>query len=400
MARRGEISGRVRIKYTIPLKRSVRLDDHWPIEVMGGQFRPIEENGLVSSVEFAFAGQPLDLSPVLSTEHEGRSVGTITGRDKLLPEVQSRLRRAFAYIQCFFDVELEAEAFNAEYEGETAEERAAIQIHSLGYANSHRTRYITYDFLTRALMRAEVEDESPTFEATLLHAARTELFEKNYIDSFRYSFLLIEAIYGGGQYQNHQLRRQLTGDRQFIDAVAAALAEIEPSSIRHHSDTLELLLADPSPDEVVRHLVSKRGFYFHGNRSRPGAWRPDQQEHAEAVANLAINILLKITSDAAAGLFADELSQQHWEQAKKAGAIMTLKATFTYSEEGEDFDRPGELRMNVPGTKVTRRMAMEAAKNFLATFEHETPTAYLKRVTCTAPDGQPVFDMRFPADLT
>jgi hypothetical protein len=56
-------------------------------------------------------------------------------------------------------------------------------------------------------------------------------------------------------------------------------------------------------------------------------------------------------------MFAEELSQKHWDQARKSEAIMTQTATFEYAEEGEEFDRHAELRMNYPATELTRRLA-------------------------------------------
>ena len=54
------------------------------------------------------------------------------------------------------------------------------------------------------------------------------------------------------------------------------------------------------------------------------------------------------------------------------------------------------MNINVPGTKVTPKMAVYVAKKFLHKFEEGAPTADLKSATCAIPTtGQRVFELAF-----
>lgn len=103
--------------------------------------------------------------------------------------------------------------------------------------------------LTRALMAAETSD-GPRFQATLAKSARNALFSKVYIDSFRYSFLLIEAMFGEGQFKSAGLRAALKGNAAFIASVQAAVADLMPPKQAGNLDTEALLARKPSPEEV------------------------------------------------------------------------------------------------------------------------------------------------------
>jgi hypothetical protein len=147
---------------------------------------------------------------------------------------------------------------------------------------------------------------------------------------------------------------------------------------------------------VIDHLVEKRGFYFHGNIKRKGAWKPHDQAEAEALCMLTLEIAMLISHAAAAPMFEEELSERHYKNAESCGAIMTMKVDFTFRQQGETFDRSQSVMINVPGTIATPRMAQYVAQQFLAKFEHNEPAAALKSASCTVKmTGQKLFDIEF-----
>ena len=320
---------------------------------------------------------------------------SITARDSLLPFVLMQLEKAFVYLQCYFEIEILIDEIDIKYEGETEDEEEQIQVKSFSTNKEPPPLNLTYDYLTRALMAAET-GEAPQFEATLLNAARSAMLKKSYIDSFRYSFLLIESLYGEGKFKNNQLKEALNSSSEFRLIVEKALAEPMAPGRPQNSDTERLLSSSPSVDEVIDHLVDKRGFYFHGNVKRKDAWQPHQQTTAEALCLLSLQIAMLISHEAAAPMFDDAFSQRHFDEAKKAGAIMTMVVKYQFRDSQENFDRDGRMNINVPGTKVTPKMATYVARNFLQSFEETLPVAELKVASCVV-DGtdQKVFDIQF-----
>lgn len=384
----------MRIRYVIRLKEPIELEDHWPIPFMGGQLRVISDGKTATGLEIAVSGQPTDYAPRIEHNPSRRVPTTISGRDHLFPFVRQRLKSAFSYLQCYFDIEISDE-FEIFFEPENESEKSHIHISNISRGKENRLLPLTFDYITRAVMTAE-KLSGPNFESTLVSAAREAARLERFIDSFRYSFLLIESLYGDGKSKNHDLKSALKKNQSFADMVATALKERIPLKKPKASVTEKLLSSSPHVHDVIDHLVEMRGFYFHGNVKRKDAWTPHNQDKAEALCMLSLDIAMFISHAAAAPMFADELSQRHFNDAEQVGAIVTMKIDFTFREPNDTFDRKGALTFRLPGTTVTSKMPQYVAQQFLTQFEHDAPVAALKSASCSVEKtGQKVFDIRF-----
>lgn len=383
------------VRYVVELREPINLEDHWPISVMGGVLRAVSRAGKVIAFEITFSGQSVHLAPTVQAHEKGDIKLTVVGRDTLLPFVQMRLEEAFAYLQCYFDVEILISEIEVKYAGETEEEEKQIKVKSIKPKRKKNPLTISYDFFTRAVMAAET-GKVPKLEANLLRMARTEMLQERYIDSFRYSFLLIESLYGNGKYKVAQLKDALKASAEFTAIVRKALKERMPQKRPRNSDTEKLLSTFPTVETVINHLVDRRGFYFHGNIKRKDVWRPHEQETAEALCLLSLKIAMLISQAAAAPMFDDLLAQRHFDNAKRVGAIMTFNVNFRFHDPNDNINKSENVSFDIPGTKVTPRMAVYLAKNFLDRFESIAPVADLKSATCTvARTGEKVFDIGF-----
>ena len=61
----------MRIRYTFRLKDPIRLEDHWPLRIMGGELRVIGEGGKATAIEVLFTGQPVSLASTCSMKMRG-----------------------------------------------------------------------------------------------------------------------------------------------------------------------------------------------------------------------------------------------------------------------------------------------------------------------------------------
>lgn len=383
------------IRYLVELREPIYIEDHWPIPIMGGEFRAVSQDGVVIAFEISFSGQSVDMAPMLERHEEGEVAFTMNGRDKLLPFVKMQLEEMQAYFQCYFDVEILADEIEAKYIGETKEEEEEIEIKSFKSKKDKPPLIVPYHLFSRAIMAAET-GIAPKLEANLFKMARTEMWQGRYIDSFRYSFLLIESLYGDGKYKAGQLKNALKRNIEFVSIVENALKERRFPTHSRNSDTEKLISAFPTPEAVIDHLVEKRGFYFHGNLKRKNAWLPHEQETAEVLCLLSLCITKLIAQEAAMPMFGDSLSQRHFDNAKHVGAIMTMKVNFRYYDQRYNLNQEQETNYEMPGTKVTPKMAFDAAKYFLEGFNQNLPLANLKSATCTVEGtGQKVFDIAF-----
>jgi hypothetical protein len=385
----------MRVCYTVPFKRKIIVDDHWEVPMQGGILRVVEEEGYAKALEIKFENQPLECAPHLQHHDQGDTSATITGRDHRLIFVKRQLDQAATFLECIHDIDLLTDEISAKYEGETAEEEANIAIKTISMGSHDPALSLSFDMITRAIMAAEKKD-GPKFEATLVGSARAALEKQEFINSFRYSFLLIESLYGEGQFKKTGLQVALKTNQEFLSIVESAIKHVIPAKADRNSDTAKLLARKPTAHDAIDHLVEKRGFYFHGNVKRKDAWKPDEQGTAKSLALLAISIVTTISMKAADLIFAPEFAQRHLEDATRAGAKIVYEIKTKFREPEEEFNREHLLRISTPGTKVTPRSAFAIAQRFLELFQQNQPVSALCKAECTVQGtGQKVFDLIF-----
>ena len=154
------------VRYFVELREPINLEDHWPISIMGGDLRIISKDDRVIAFEITFTGQPVHLAPAAEGHEQGDVKFTITGRDTLLPFVKMHLEEAFAYLQCYFDMEILINEIEARYIGETEEEEQQIKITRFKSEREKRPSMVPFDLFTRAIMVAET-GKAPRLEANL-----------------------------------------------------------------------------------------------------------------------------------------------------------------------------------------------------------------------------------------
>ena len=382
------------VRYLVQLRDPIILEDSWPIAIRGGTVQTISKDGKIIAIEVRFPNQDPNLSPAYEKAKERDVAFNIIGRDKLLPFIKMQLEDAFSYLQCCFNVELLIDEISAEYVAETKVEEDLINISSFTFGREKPVPAVPYDLFTRAMIAAE-NGPGPRLEANFIRMSRAELFNERYIDSFRYSFLLIESTYGDGKFKSQQLKAALGNNSEFVSFVERALEERIVPRGNNSSDTEKLLSSGPSIEDVIGHIVDKRGFYFHGNNKGKDIWKPHEQETAESLCLLSLSIASMIAFQAAGRMFDPALSKRHLEGAQSAGAIMTMKVNYRFRNNGETFDREGTISMNVPGTRVTPKLAVSVASEFLKEVPGLVPSADIKSAKCIdARTGNVVFDIR------
>ncbi|MBY0559329.1 hypothetical protein [Hyphomicrobium sp.] len=382
----------MKIIFRFPLTRPIELDDHWAFAALGGEFSVEVEDKLAKAFLVSIAGEPLTSAPLVEELSEGPAKLSITDRCMHKASVHSKMKRTLSYLKCMFDVELDIETVDIRYIAESDEEKDKIDLLSMGVRRQPRPLTLTYDFITRAVLAADLTSGDPDFTATLTDFARRELLDRRYIDSFRYSFMLFESLYGGGKFKSEALKGALSENEVFLGAIEMVIQKGKADRLVSEPERAFLATFN-TPKSLIGELVEKRGHYFHGNLKKPSAWHPDRQEEAEALALVAMMITEKIAFTFAEPLWDDSVVRAHQQRAFEAGAKYVVHVTFTYRNRGEGFDRKGQFRMNYPATKATPTLAMRAVKDFLMTFENDAPLGAVKEVSARGVDGTLIFTM-------
>jgi len=375
----------MKIHYKFPTKKTLIIDDHWEVPIQNGSFRAIEIEGKVDAFEITIKNQPVAYAMQFIPAYD-ENMATITHTDPLLAPIQNQLNAAMSFLHCYFSVDLKVDDYEVRYEAETPDEEGKIPIPMMKTEQHEPPLPLPFDMLTRAIMAAE-SSSGPQFEATLTSSARASIAEGRHIDSFRYSFLLIESIYGGGQFKTAALKSTLKENHSFREIVRLAISDRVKPHKNKTSDTEALLSQNSSIDSVIDHLVDKRGFYFHGNIKRKNSWKPSNQTEAESLANLAVGIAQLISHEAATPMFDDAYGKRHFKNAKIAGAIIVFEIKFKYKNPEESFSRDHVLEISVPGTKPTSQNSIYILEQFVEHFKHNLPASGLDEAICRVKDS-------------
>lgn len=386
----------MRIRYIFPFSRKVVVPDHWEIPLQGGICRMREHGGVAKSLEVIFRGQQTRLAPRIVEGKEEGDIPAIVVDDKHLGLVLAQLTDAMAFLQCQFNVGIDWDEIESIYEAETDDEKNEIQISSFKAGKQLPTAVLSFELLAGAIICAENE-HGPSFEATLVTTAREAMFQERYIDSFRYSFLLMESIFGGGKFKSIELKQALKQNQDFQNAVRSALDKFGRIPSGQASEISRLLEYGKNVDDLIDHLVDKRGIYFHGNLKRRDAWRPEKQKEAQDLAAISAAIVLEICIHVASAMHSPLISQRFREYAIRAGAQIVYQIDLTYRMPEESFVRNHRLNLGMNGTKPTGLSTVEIIKNFIGFFENHVPLGNLIKVTCIVQEtGEKVFEMSFP----
>ena len=158
--------------------------------------------------------------------------------------------------------------------------------------------------------------------------ARKAMNMERYIDSFRYSFLLMESLYGDGQFRASKLKNAFEKNEEFRTIVERARHELILPSGGNKSDTNELLKKSTPVEEIIDHIVDKRGYYFHGNIRRGKAWKSHEQKEAETICHLSLAIVNLISDSESRSMFTEESWQRYFQDAESKGATMTMQFNY------------------------------------------------------------------------
>ncbi|MFA4900778.1 MAG: hypothetical protein WC563_14760, partial [Brevundimonas sp.] len=155
----------------------------------------------------------------------------------------------------------------ADYIPANNEEREAIQMFGFSSKSVRPNPPLPFDMMAQAFYAVESNDD-PSFASHMTRLAREALITQQYIDAFRFGFLLIEALYGNGKFQTRDLMRELVGNADFKSMLDQTILSNTNDPDDNRSAAKPTIVTHSTADALVKHLLDRRGFYFHGNLKR------------------------------------------------------------------------------------------------------------------------------------
>lgn len=356
----------VRLKF--PILRPLKLDDAWPLNGSGAEMSFEFTDGKATALILLFRNQPASLAPLVE-KLDGPIKAEVRIKGELEAMGRSIAQRFSDYINLYFVVPIDIDAMETEYIPANHEERETMQMFGFSSWSVRPNPPLPFDLMAQAFYAVE-SDADPSFASHMTRLAREALIAGQYIDAFRYGFLLIEALYGNGKFQTRDLRRELVGNVDLKAMLDRTIASITHDPDQHRSAAKPTVAMHATAEALVEYLINRRGFYFHGNLKRQDAWRPDRQADAKPVAEIVVDLAGQIAAAHASAMFEPDIGPRFMANAKSQGAVMTIQVQFHFNDD-DGRRRVGQMEFAVPGTKVTSKLAIKVSGHFLTWAETE-----------------------------
>lgn len=386
------------VRLRFPILRPLKLDDAWPIDGSGVEMSFEMTDGAATALILLFRNQSTDLAPSIE-QLDGPVKAQITIKGGLEAIGRQIAQRFSDYINLYFVVPIDLKSMEAEYIPADEAERAAIGLYSFKSKKERQNPPLPFDMMAQAFFAVESQDD-PSFASHMTRLAREALINQQDIDAFRYGFLLIEALYGNGKFQTRDLVRELLDNADFRPMVEQTIHDIQHDPVHRASVAKATVAEHHTAEALIKYLIDRRGFYFHGNLKRKDAWRPDKASEARPVAEIVVDLAGQISASYSAAMFGDEINTRFMNNAKAKGAVMTIQVQFNFIDD-RGTPRSGAMEFEVPGTKATSHLAIKSTGHFLHWAESELNGETLQSARGVIKEtGEEVFRAQFlkPAD--
>lgn len=356
----------VRLKF--PILRPLKLDDAWPINGSGVEMSFEITDGAATALVLLFRNQPTEMAPSID-----KLSGPIKAQINIKGGIESigrRIAQRFSdYINLYFVVPFDLKAMEAEYIPSDDAERAAMQMFSFKSKMEQQNPPLPFDLMAQAFYAVE-SDEDPSFVSHMTQLTREALIAGQDIDAFRYGFLLIEALYGNGKFQTRDLVRELLDSADFRPMIERTIAAIQHDPVHRDSVAKATIAKHGTAEAPIKHLVDRRGFYFHGNLKRKDAWRPDKASEARPIAEIVVDLAGQIAASYGSAMFGANVNTRYMSNARSQGAMMTIQVQFHFVDNN-GIRRTGSIEFDAPGTRATSNLAIKVNGHFLQWAETE-----------------------------
>lgn len=325
-------------------------------------------DGAATALVLLFRNQPTEMAPSID-KLNGPIKAQINIKGGIESIGQQIAQRFSDYINLYFVVPIDLKAMEAEYIPTDDAERAAMQMFSFKSKMEQQNPPLPFDLMAQAFYAVE-SDEDPSFASHMTQLTREALIAGQDIDAFRYGFLLIEALYGNGKFQTRDLVRELLDSADFRPMIERTIAAIQHDPVHRDSVAKATIAKHGTAEALIKHLVDRRGFYFHGNLKRKDAWRPDKASEARPIAEIVVDLAGQIAASYGSAMFGANVNTRYMSNARSQGAMMTIQVQFHFVDNN-GIRRTGSIEFDAPGTRATSNLAIKVNGHFLQWAETE-----------------------------
>lgn len=170
--------------------------------------------------------------------------------------------------------------------------------------NKIRRNVLTQTELQELARMALHGDSRALLTLSLFRAGEDDFQNYRYQESLRFFLLAMEHEFAAGKFKGADVARNYRREKRLIEAIELAARNasyfVKAGDIRQES--VDSILAEKTPDEVIDWLVSLRGYLFHQSSKRQATWHPSihipHKEEAILVRSILETVIMGLVRSA------------------------------------------------------------------------------------------------------
>lgn len=368
----------MKLLFSLPIEDQFRLDDDWPIRFHDDTvFRCKREFGFVTEFQVECT---IEIGKIASIVKGKRTINI-----EKWTEVYIFFNNLRTYIQCIGEVEFDPTRLKMFFQPETPEEEAILPASGpLELVISGRPSKVPiFDFekFAAALYQSRGGKSSHLrFIGEMKSMARRTFRQNRFLDSFRYNFLLLDSLYGRGQFRTKGLTEALSSSDEFVSALKQTRTKLRHSIGGTRSDTELLICSECGVESLIKHLVKKRGLYFHGNTNLTPE-RQMESDEGRTLAELVNQVTDIVCNRNVREIYQDEAMKELYEKsAIESNLVVTTNVEYTFDEVSGHSQVVRNTSMMSAGRSTNHRRCARWALRALSELVYEPDQLRLRRV--------------------
>ncbi|MFQ5713875.1 MAG: hypothetical protein ACE5GU_07580 [Candidatus Scalinduaceae bacterium] len=291
----------MRCKYIFKVHGRIKPAQSIPFQVSDYLFEFCVEKKFIREIHVSFPVSDRELPSITQNPEPGVAMH-INMKSPRLAEVEE-IVRSIEGLWAFWGVEsIDVHLPKNEWIAESDEEKKKLQLFNFSLEKNeledHEIRPISFDLLARPIISA-VKRKKHDVVLAFYRRGCNDIKKEEYIEAIYDFYFVLESAFAKGKNKNYAVEKEFLKSkdlRKHIESCrddAELIRTLRPED-RHKYRTL---LDGKSIDELIKFIVSIRGFLHHHTEKRHDIWNPEKQGRFKAEAFFLQNLCYKITLD-------------------------------------------------------------------------------------------------------
>mgnify|MGYP003384411646 CR=1 FL=1 len=264
-------------KYRFEIEGAIRTDTVFPLKV-NDYFIDFEvKNGKIIALEII---EPTDLTKLPKVTGENGKLKSIDIKGDNILSIRPHLKLAEGLLSTFGLRSIDVDSYTIKWIPSNDDEKKLLELYEFSFGYEDPDDYketIPFSLVAQSII-AGFENKKYEVSLSFFRKGKNDMASRSYIDAFYDFYFVLESLFGEGKTKNSHIEKNLLASSALTNAINKT--KKKENLIDHLSqktkNSFDYMYS--TPEEIIKHIVKRRGFLHHQNPKHPEAWKPDLQK--------------------------------------------------------------------------------------------------------------------------